>query len=401
MNFKLNIILLLIILNGGSLTALPINIIGSLSNNGVPAQFEKIYIRATGADTSAISDSQGMFNFFVNPTDSMGQMRIFFLDCLSDTLDTIVFYDQNTRIVPVNLNGCNSAPINKYSGVVKLNSTPIFGPNAIMLRYKYEPQAQKFSFNDTVPIASNGKFEFSKDSTSDYLIKVIPKLDTTEFAGTYYPSGIIWDDINSKAVGPHLTSPFVIDLKPYTKPSGTSSAFGKVDIDTSLKSPGYSGVGLHLLDLNNNPIEFVYANDSGNFHFQNLDTGEYKIWIDQCGLPTTPTLISITGPNTHLTEIRITGNENGISSDDFVGFSELPEQIEVSFYPNPFGDYVNLEISESASIHIHDISGRIIFNTESELNEKLKLDTDSWRSGIYIITIKTKEDLIQRKLIKR
>jgi len=400
LNFKL-ILILFVLINGGSLKALPFNLSGNASNNGLPAVSKNIYIQANGADTIVITDALGNFNLLVNPWDSSGSMRVFFLDCANDTTDTVISYAFNTRNVRVNLFGCSTLQRDKYFGVIHLNSTPIFGPDAILLRYKYLPENQKIQFEDTISIASDGKFEFLKDIVSDYLLKVIPRKDTSIFTATYFPNGITWDNKNSKTVGSHLNSSIIIDLKSYNRPRGIYSIEGSVKLDASLKKPGYSAIGIHLLDLNNNQVEFIYSDDSSDFKFQNIDSGDYKIWIDQCGVPTEPKLISLRGGANQITGIVLTANDNGISYDRFVGFTELKNEPEISIYPNPFYNALNLEVPSNSTIYIHDLMGQSIFQKSTISSGFQQLETDSWQSGIYIITIETQGQMYQRKLIKR
>ena len=401
MNFKLNLILLLVLLNGGSLLALPFSITGNATNNGLPAISKEIFVQATGADTSVFTDASGNFNLLINPSDSSGTMRVFFLDCANDTTDSVVVFDMNTRNVTVSLKGCISVPINKHFGVIKMDSFPINGADAILLRYKYLAQTKKFQFEDTIPITTAGEFNFLKDSLSDYLLKVIPKKDTSRFAATYYPNGITWDANYAKAVGPYINDSLKIDVFSYRKPRGGFSVEGTIEIDASLKLAGYSAVGIHLLDLRNNLVEFIYANDSGLFKFSNIDSGDYKIWIDQCGLPTEPKLISLRGANTQITGIVLTASENGISFDKFVSLSESTATDEISIYPNPFYNFINIEVPINSSIIIHDLVGRPIFQKNTNDNEVQRLETESWQPGIYIITLESEGEIYQRKLIKR
>ena len=66
------------------------------------------------------------------------------------------------------------------------------------------------------------------------------------------------------------------------------------------------------------------------------------------------------------------------------------EHATILLYPNPFKDYVMVEITgignEPLEIAIFDISGRKVLH-ESAMNNKFKIDRNSLNSGIYVYEI--------------
>jgi uncharacterized protein YciU (UPF0263 family) len=297
-----------------------------------------------------------------------------------------------------NLNYCN---VKYYTGNLILNGGALIDSSkAILLRYKYIPSNKNFQFEDTIPISQRGFFQFENDGVNDYLLKVIPKYDSISFAPTYYPNGIKWDDNNSKAIGPHLNSVLNIQLKGYRKPLGRFSISGKIKIDSSIIKAGYSAVGIHLLDNNNNPIDFVYARGANNFSFNNLVPGSYKIWIDQCGIFTDAKEVILSQNNQQVTDIVLTANSQGISYDRFVGVEKLEKDIEFQVYPNPFSDVLKFNVPDNSKLIVQDVMGRIVLEKRMKNEKFIEFETGEWQSGLYIITIQYENKLYRKKVLK-
>ncbi|MBP6334797.1 MAG: T9SS type A sorting domain-containing protein [Bacteroidia bacterium] len=64
---------------------------------------------------------------------------------------------------------------------------------------------------------------------------------------------------------------------------------------------------------------------------------------------------------------------------------------DIKVYPNPTSDFVHLDASASnaavRSLHIYDISGRLVLSMEGIKDQKLMLDVQSLESGSYLIKI--------------
>lgn len=70
----------------------------------------------------------------------------------------------------------------------------------------------------------------------------------------------------------------------------------------------------------------------------------------------------------------------------------------ISFYPNPTKDLINLSINKSlsiSSIELFDITGRMV---KSYNDSERKLNTEGLSSGQYILKIATEKGLITKKV---
>jgi hypothetical protein len=88
-------------------------------------------------------------------------------------------------------------------------------------------------------------------------------------------------------------------------------------------------------------------------------------------------------------------NGEGWFATDISLSSAEPEQFDVKVFPNPFNGTINITAPENSEISVYDIRGRLIE----------KLNSFSWSpgkttgSGIYIITVKSKEKLCAKRAV--
>jgi hypothetical protein len=74
------------------------------------------------------------------------------------------------------------------------------------------------------------------------------------------------------------------------------------------------------------------------------------------------------------------------------------ENREVSLFPNPSHDFLNINSGENAEITIHDFSGNAVRRVS--LQREGKIDVKNLASGLYIVKIQLRHQLIVTKFIK-
>jgi hypothetical protein len=88
-------------------------------------------------------------------------------------------------------------------------------------------------------------------------------------------------------------------------------------------------------------------------------------------------------------------------SDPFTYSSVLIDEDilgEVSIYPNPTKSEINITTSAPIDVTITDLSGRVIYTIEGSM--KTKVNLTNFHSGIYIVSIKRENKVIQKSIIK-
>ena len=72
----------------------------------------------------------------------------------------------------------------------------------------------------------------------------------------------------------------------------------------------------------------------------------------------------------------------------------------INVFPNPFDNSITITSINAGNIIITDLTGRIILQ-EKISSGVTKLDSSSWSSEMYIVTIKTENQTKTTKIIKK
>lgn len=81
----------------------------------------------------------------------------------------------------------------------------------------------------------------------------------------------------------------------------------------------------------------------------------------------------------------------------------LIEQQEIRIYPNPVADYAYVEIGldfQEAEITLHDMTGRQIQTTKTK-NKVTKINTAALPQGIYVVSARTENKIVNTKIVKK
>jgi hypothetical protein len=187
-----------------------------------------------------------------------------------------------------------------------------------------------------------------------------------------------------------------LDLSSCTVLSYLDCSFNRLtyldlSVNTRLEYLNCAANQLICLDLRNNKLI-----GSGNADNTKLDLGfmpsltEVCVWATP--FPPSGMEINISGsPNLYFTE-----NCQGC----FTGIEAKPDS-NVSVYPNPAYDIITIRSAqpEHMSVEITSPKGQLISIQEMD-GTTLQLDLSSFQKGVYLITIRSQDFVITRKIIK-
>jgi hypothetical protein len=95
---------------------------------------------------------------------------------------------------------------------------------------------------------------------------------------------------------------------------------------------------------------------------------------------------------------------NEITWTTFINEQPLDRKIEITCYPNPTQNYINISFNNNGSIQnsiiISDLNGKIIYH-KSINAEELVLDVSKYPSGAYIISVNNRKEKGQSLFIKK
>lgn len=128
-----------------------------------------------------------------------------------------------------------------------------------------------------------------------------------------------------------------------------------------------------------------YSNDNLGMQFgfvkqNNLPEIRYKGFIDD---------FAMWERELDLTELNLVCSLNDFSTDGTTTVEEITNNNKINVFPNPISDFVFLKSEKkinSSKIKIYDLSGKKItpIITQDD-NFQIKLNTESWEKGVYIV----------------
>lgn len=373
-----------------------IRIGGLISNySGTPALMVEVSFNNFGSlDDTIPVNAFGSYQKVVN-CQPQGTVWARLIDCAGNYQSSSIFYRTGDSI-NFDFNYCQVA---RVSGQVLLNAVPMSGDSAYGLLYAFDNRISQFVFSDSLDIDSLGDYDQVVDSTLDYVLKIMPKNGVSSFAATYYPNGITWDSRSTQALTLTGVPRNDVQLIQPLRGLGIGSISGVVELAANLDTMGYSAVGIHLLNDSDQVVGYTYASPSGNFSFSGLGSGSYRVWIDQCGIPTRTEPLELTPARNRIDNIRIVASREEVRMDWASGEFEI-ELAETQVYPNPVNQELHIDHAATAKLEVMDLQGRIK-ETLIISSDQFVLGTELWNPGIYFLRISQQGSVHTQKIVKR
>ena len=169
-----------------------------------------------------------------------------------------------------------------------------------------------------------------------------------------------------------------------------------------------SGNPLASLDISNNKSLGTYEWACCYNYHSDLDISDtpslYEVCVWNTFTAYTVTDSTLLDPYfTDTVVVNITGSSNVYFTTECSGSTELLEygNKEFSIYPNPSNTLITIEtgISNLYNIEIISLNGQLMYNKEME-GSSHQIDLSSLQKGVYFITIRLKDFVTTRKIIK-
>jgi len=209
--------------------------------------------------------------------------------------------------------------------------------------------------------------------------------------GTYDTSKIIFPPSAVPVTDSIYLELHFASSKPFLPPNVPQS-----DMDGLFRVTALDRFGLTIFEADSLPLAdtasiIIIPEFTGNIIFN----PELKVFVPGEGWRTVASNFSI--PAFYRTEniLRRWYNGEGFITTDVIALHSQPETYDVQVFPNPFNGSVKIIAPENSEISIYDIRGRLVE----------KLTSTSWNpgesngSGIYIITVKSKEKVFTKGVV--
>jgi len=321
-------------------------------------------------------------------------------------------FNQCVRVV------CHAPDI--VSGLITDPATnPIDSGKVYVYRYKTHNSGQLDTAGYTT-INANGTYTFTNLPYNDYYIEAIPAAGYTNAVSSYYSTHInnyTWDSAvfithygctNSSYPGYNIK---VIEVSPQTG-SGIISGNVSAEATYGLRLPNggnnnVMGAPLKGIDvkLGKSPgggcANRTTTDNSGNYTFNNVDTGCYVIYVDIPNFRDTIVNICLTtaNPSSINNNYCIDSVMVHYCASQTTSIKKSAGISDVTIYPNPSNGKFVIEANATTkqTIQIYDINGKVVLS--QVIHDKTNIDISGLNEGVYNISIGSNEGIINKRLV--
>jgi len=162
--------------------------------------------------------------------------------------------------------------------------------------------------------------------------------------------------------------------------------------------------------------ELMYDDPNSSFSFvQPFDSGglvcDFQSWLDFEQLYfdffrdelASPFVYNITSSGGDFLLVITSESGNSAIYGDKILAVPNRELLNITLYPNPTDDLLNLSSSsnEILSVHIYTIEGRLVSSIKKEHQDISEINVSHLKSGVYFLTISTDIGQVTKKIIKK
>lgn len=296
-----------------------------------------------------------------------------------------------------------------FAGNFPINNPVHQNDTAIALLYRV--QEEGLYPVDSLYFYEYGYFWFTQLIESHYVLKIQLTEGSQHYADlfpTYYGNQLLWEN----AVPFYLQNDtFNMDVS-LQQSSGSDNGNGLITGSVMIGNLVRTDMASHehmeilLLTSSDQPVKYTYSDTDGDFGFEGLPLGTYKLLAESAGLYSVAQVITLTEAMPEVSNVVLSVYENNVFGIDEPILSDV--QIG-DVFPNPFNNEIHFEIHseepQSLYVTVSNIFGQRLYNqlvNFSGNKELLKVETQHLSDGIYIITVSTSNGLNIRsqKIIK-
>ncbi len=244
-------------------------------------------------------------------------------------------------------------------------------------------------------VIQQGFYSFPISSAGTYYVKAALLSTATNFSSylpTYHSLSLFWGTATGIVVSTASQTNKDIYMIQGTNSGGPGFIGGLVSQGANKGAgPGdpMPDVSILLTDVNDNAITHTITDANGEYEFNNLAYGTYKVHVEIIGLPATATTVTISASNPEFGGANFTVNSDGV-----VGIEKEQSATVSGIYPNPVSDVFTLTINapetRSVDIFVTDLLGKNVKQFAEGVQQgtnTLEVEVEDLSEGVYFITI--------------
>ncbi len=368
------------------------------ANTGIIASGQAFFVQATTASPSitftesAKTSSTAAYYFKTAPTRLQVEM-------IKDSI--------NSDVAWLDFNPSSSKAFNNNEDALKYN-------NAVVNVGFYIDSLNTTQFNSVpMPLVADTFILSANAAAGTYTLQFTDIITSLPSSKNIY----LLDLYNSNLIDLRTTSSYSFTITSSSATSG--NRFMIIINDPSTLPVSWLSFNGEIQNTTDVLLKWETANEKNNSHFV-IERSDDNIEYSEIGLlKATGNSIAATtynfvdknifnrGSKTifyRLKQIDLNGN---FDYSKTISMSTIlkAESTNVSVYPNPANDFINVKLisknKETATIELFDITGKVIsFSTSSIAKDATRIDTQNLQNGIYFLRVTSQQNVTTTKFIK-
>jgi hypothetical protein len=289
------------------------------------------------------------------------------------------------------------------SGTVQAAEGPVSGGISVMLFSVDINNMQHIVGN--VAVAANGTFAFYNIENGTYLVKAVvtdAAMHPTLFH-TWYKTALSVLEATTLSITSPGTQNIQITMVDGRVTEGEYSIAGHVMSKTDEQQEGTPAPNVELLLKQNGIIVAVTMTDqSGNYIFEGLKEGIYKVFVEVQGYQqkiTVQETLNASNPNPKNVNFTIWLNDESIITDMEV----VDNVFEIKMYPNPSKGMINIDMTwndiQKVEVTVLNMLGAKVFTKEYLAGSLINFNLSDQVTGMYMVRIVAKSQSVVKKLV--
>lgn len=245
---------------------------------------------------------------------------------------------------------------------------------------------------DSTVSDSGGYYFFMNACPGTYYVKaaLLPNNPFYSFnVPTYYVNSALWGSATPVLVSGNTTG-IDINLLTGTNTGGPGFIGGSVAQGANrAEGDPIVDVQIVLLDANDEMIAFTKTDANGEYEFDNLAYGDYKVFVEMINFDAYPFEVVVSENNEQVEDRNFVLEAGAIKPVTPLGVESV-SNVSFEMYPNPATDVITLT-GAIDQVEVFNILGAKVLSSNNNGSENMTLDVSSLTSGQYILSVKQGE----------
>lgn len=274
----------------------------------------------------------------------------------------------------------------------------------------HQQTGEPYLVADSVDIDENRWYNFHHLPDGLYILRAELTPGSTgadDYLPSYHVHTVAWTDAALHQLPNFLTVTTDIHLVPASNLEGGGVIGGTIidpsnilaDIEPEIRgASGLAGIVVLLKNASGEPLQFRRSGENGNFRFDNLPYGTYRLSFDVPGIPSPEIWVTISPANPEQTQITLEIDGLGVGTDE-------PGSHQVTIYPNPATQDIFIPLQSVHPVYavqVTDVQGKVVFEgSVPNQGGILTVRVDTFVPGLYFVHVRNGQTGYHGKFIKQ